>query len=255
MINVELGLLSSYRSSSASSNKKNIELEKSNKFSQIKRRKKNKKTHKNLFRGGKYPNIQNKLHHSLTVRWSLRYSSLVFREDLSFSISRASRVSSFMMMMLYPDDAQNVRKRLIKILNFLYLQLYLVTTSVKDGRFVSLHPATILKISGNWSGRHPMLRKLCFEVSSRLADIAGLTTRTLNLTNNTTLLKVSNSQPCRWVSIRVLTGVANLASNYDCSNPCSFRDMKFLVFFFSNKLEVNFFQNFNKPELLFFFKN
>ena len=31
--------------------------------------------------------------------------------------------------------------------------------------------------------------------------------------------------------LRVLSGIANLASNYDCSNPCSFRDMTIFVVF------------------------
>ena len=40
-------------------------------------------------------------------------------------------------------------------------------------------------------------------------------------------------------AIRVLSGVANLASHYDCSDPCSFRDITFVVIFFK-KLELFF---------------
>ena len=34
--------------------------------------------------------------------------------------------------------------------------------------------------------------------------------------------------------IRVISKIANLASKYDCSYPCSFRDMTFFVTFFKN---------------------
>ena len=43
-------------------------------------------------------------------------------------------------------------------------------------------------------------------------------------------------------AIRVLSGVANLASHYDCSNPCSFRDITFVVIFFSKNLNYFFFK-------------
>ena len=35
-----------------------------------------------------------------------------------------------------------------------------------------------------------------------------------------------------WGAVRVHSGVANLASKYDCSNPLFFRDMAFLCFYF-----------------------
>ena len=46
--------------------------------------------------------------------------------------------------------------------------------------------------------------------------------------------------------VRVLSGVANLASDYDCSNPCSFRDMTFFMILseFEKNLNVKKFQNF-----------
>ena len=34
--------------------------------------------------------------------------------------------------------------------------------------------------------------------------------------------------------VRVLSGVANLAFDYGCSNPCSFRDMTIFLGFFPN---------------------
>ena len=36
------------------------------------------------------------------------------------------------------------------------------------------------------------------------------------------------------VAVRGTPGVANLASKYDCSNPCSVRDMTFFVIFSKN---------------------
>ena len=48
------------------------------------------------------------------------------------------------------------------------------------------------------------------------------------------------------VDVRVLSGVANLASKYDCSNPFSFRDMTFFVIFqnkISKKIKSIFLQN------------
>ena len=47
-------------------------------------------------------------------------------------------------------------------------------------------------------------------------------------------------------AFRVLSGVANLASKYDCSNICSFRDMTFLmvsISFFIENLNLEVFQN------------
>ena len=47
--------------------------------------------------------------------------------------------------------------------------------------------------------------------------------------------------------VRVLSSVANFASKYDCSNPCSFRDMTFFYDFlpnFQKNLDVEIFQNF-----------
>ena len=52
----------------------------------------------------------------------------------------------------------------------------------------------------------------------------------------------------RWRgSVRVLSGVAVFASKYDCSNRCSFRDMRFFMIFseiFKKKLDIEKFQNF-----------
>ena len=45
-------------------------------------------------------------------------------------------------------------------------------------------------------------------------------------------------------NVRVLSRIANLASKYNCSNPCSFRDMAFFVILkksFSEKLNHFFF--------------
>ena len=54
------------------------------------------------------------------------------------------------------------------------------------------------------------------------------------------------------ITVRVLSRIANLASKYDCSNPCNFRDMTFFVVF-SKKFQttyVNFFsQNLKFPTL------
>ena len=46
------------------------------------------------------------------------------------------------------------------------------------------------------------------------------------------IFKIWNSQPCSWVLSDFFWGVTNLANKYDCSNPCSFRDMTFFVIFF-----------------------
>ena len=52
-------------------------------------------------------------------------------------------------------------------------------------------------------------------------------------------------------SVRVLSRVANLASEYFCSNSCSFLDMTFfLVFFFQNFSEKLGIDNFTKLEIL-----
>ena len=44
--------------------------------------------------------------------------------------------------------------------------------------------------------------------------------------------RTSISSTVMWSAIRVYSGVANLASKYDNSNPLIFRDMAFLCFFF-----------------------
>ena len=48
-------------------------------------------------------------------------------------------------------------------------------------------------------------------------------------------------------SVRVLSRVANLASEYFCSNSCSFLDMTFFLHNFSEKLGID---NFTKLEIL-----
>ena len=49
------------------------------------------------------------------------------------------------------------------------------------------------------------------------------------------------------VPARVLPRIANLASKYDCSNPCSFRDMTIFVIFskFFRQIKLIIFQNLN----------
>ena len=52
--------------------------------------------------------------------------------------------------------------------------------------------------------------------------------------------------------MRVFSGVANLASDYGCSNPCSFRDMTFFLDFFQNfskNLDITNSQNLKLPSL------
>ena len=51
-------------------------------------------------------------------------------------------------------------------------------------------------------------------------------------------------------SARVLTGVENLASEYDCSNLCRFRDMTFLGFFSENLDIETFFQELKYKKFL-----
>ena len=51
-------------------------------------------------------------------------------------------------------------------------------------------------------------------------------------------------------TVRVLSKIANLASKYDCSDPCSFRDMMFFVIFFQ-KISENLNYDYFKKNLQF----
>ena len=42
--------------------------------------------------------------------------------------------------------------------------------------------------------------------------------------------------------LRVISKIANLASKYDCSNPCSFRDMMFFVIFSKFSENLNYYK-------------
>ena len=51
-------------------------------------------------------------------------------------------------------------------------------------------------------------------------------------------------------TVRILSRVANIASDYGCSNPRSFRDMTFFGLFSSEKLDLKKFTKFEIPSLL-----
>ena len=50
--------------------------------------------------------------------------------------------------------------------------------------------------------------------------------------------------------VKILSGVANLAFDYGCSNPCSFRDMTFFWIFFQIFTENLDLKNFRKLEII-----
>ena len=49
--------------------------------------------------------------------------------------------------------------------------------------------------------------------------------------------------------VKVLSGVANLAFDFGCSNPCSFRDITFFFQIFSENLDKKFHKNLKLPSL------
>ena len=68
----------------------------------------------------------------------------------------------------------------------------------------------------------------CFSIISVLRFGFGLLSLLVKLKNNVQNLK---SPTLKLRTVRVLSRIANLASKYDCSNPCSFPYMTFFVIF------------------------